>query len=244
MFKTVRDSLLSVVYPQECRICRNSVEKFPDGCACGDCWEKVRVLGRGETTCTKCGAYLAESGRSIVAECRQCVDHAYDKAVAAGVYEHALVAVTVNLKIKPYLPERCKNILIEAVKRLDVSDDTLVIPVPLSEKRLLERGHNQAETIARNLVSRTGMSILTDVLSRKIHTPMHRVAMDDKARQLTVNKAFEVIDNTRLLNAHVLLVDDVFTSGATVSGCAKVLKKNGASRVDVFTLARAVFRIE
>lgn len=242
MFKAVRDSLLSVVYPQECRICGNSVEKFSDGCACGKCWDKVRILGRGETTCRKCGAYLAESGRSIFAECRECEDHLYDKAVAAGLYEHALAAAVVNLKIKPYLPGRCKQILNEAIDRIGLDDTILVIPVPLSGKRFLERGYNQAEVIARFLANKTGKPIVTNILTRKIHTPMHRVAMDDKARHLTVEKAFQVINNARLSNAHVLLIDDVLTSGATVSGCAKILKKNGAGRVDVFTLARAVYR--
>ena len=238
MFKTARDSLLSLVYPQECRICGNSVERFSDGNACDECWNHVRVLSQVETTCEKCGAYLGDRVDTAITSCHQCVDHAYDRAVAAGIYEHALAATVVNLKIKPYLPQRCKTLLLKAIARTELEQDiTLIIPVPLSSKRLLERGHNQAEVIGKFLADKTGLPMRTNILSRKIHTPMHRAAMDDKARYLTVNKAFEIADNTGLRSSNVLLVDDVFTSGATVSSCARILKKYGASRVDVFTLS-------
>ncbi len=69
---------------------------------------------------------------------------------------------------------------------------------------------------------------------------MHRIGMDKKARELTVKNAFEITRPKLIEGKNVLLVDDVFTSGATASSCAKVLKKNGAVGVQVFTLARAV----
>ncbi len=76
-------------------------------------------------------------------------------------------------------------------------------------------------------------------LIRRIHTPMHRVAMDEKAREMTVANAFEVSRKEFIKNKTILLVDDVYTSGATVSICAKVLKENGANKVYVLTIARA-----
>ena len=69
---------------------------------------------------------------------------------------------------------------------------------------------------------------------------MHRIAMDKKARELTVVNAFEVTRPNLIAGQRILLVDDIFTSGATASACAKVLKKNGAVEVNVFTLARAI----
>jgi len=66
--------------------------------------------------------------------------------------------------------------------------------------------------------------------------------MDERARELTVEKAFDVVLKRSIAGARIILVDDVFTSGATASACSKVLKKNGAKRVDVLTLARAVRR--
>lgn len=69
---------------------------------------------------------------------------------------------------------------------------------------------------------------------------MHRVAMDKRARELTVEKAFVVRSPRMIDEKDIYLIDDVFTSGATASACARVLKKNGAKKVIVVTLARAV----
>jgi predicted amidophosphoribosyltransferase len=77
-------------------------------------------------------------------------------------------------------------------------------------------------------------------IERAVDTPMHRVGMDEKARELTVKKAFRVAHPRVVNGKSIVLIDDVLTSGATASACARVLKKNGAARVFVFTLGRAV----
>jgi ComF family protein len=104
---------------------------------------------------------------------------------------------------------------------------------------MLERGYNQAEMLAGYISAETRVPLRTDILIRKQHTPMHRVSMDERARELTVEKAFDVVLKRAIAGSRIILVDDVFTSGATASACSKVLKKNGAKRVDVLTLARA-----
>ncbi|HET9129668.1 MAG TPA: phosphoribosyltransferase family protein [Terriglobia bacterium] len=115
----------------------------------------------------------------------------------------------------------------------------LILPVPLSARRRAERGFNQAEFIARRVASILHKPVDIRSLSRKTHTPMHRASMDKKAREQSVKNAFEVIRPKLIEGKAILLVDDIFTSGATVSNCAKSLKKAGAKRVDIFTLARA-----
>jgi predicted amidophosphoribosyltransferase len=77
-------------------------------------------------------------------------------------------------------------------------------------------------------------------LIRKIDTPMHRAGLDRKARGITVKNAFDVVRPKLIEARNIVLVDDVLTSGETVSSCAKILKKKGAARVDVITLARAL----
>jgi ComF family protein len=116
----------------------------------------------------------------------------------------------------------------------------IIIPVPLSKKRLFERGFNQAETIATRVSRVVQIPVDSASLIRKKHTPMHRAAMDKKAREMTVTNAFEVVRPRLIDGRSILLVDDIFTSGATASHCAKALKKKGAANVKVFTLARAI----
>ena len=115
-----------------------------------------------------------------------------------------------------------------------------MMPVPLSPKRKGERGFNQAEVIGRFLSGKIGIPLDTFSLVRSKHTPMHRAGMDRKARDLTVKNAFEVFRPNLVKGRSVVLVDDIFTTGATASYCAKELKKKGAVSVRVVTLARAV----
>lgn len=121
-----------------------------------------------------------------------------------------------------------------------MTTDSLVVPVPQSRKRNLERGYNQAEILA-SLVSKTlSIRMVNNAFARTSHTPIHRAAMDRKARAATVEKSFEVKIPRLIADRNIILVDDVLTSGSTASACSSILKKNGAARVDVITLARAV----
>lgn len=240
MFKALQNSLLSIVYPQQCSACSGSVESFNDGVACGECWTATRIFDGSEMFCDKCGAYFGDAAAPVTVFCHKCDEHKYDKASALGVYEKALSASIINLKTSPFLPERIYAIIPAAVERAGFASADVIIPIPLSRQRQLERGFNQAEIIAAIVSRSTGLPIDRSSLARKLHTPMHRVAMDNKARELTVQNAFRVVRPKLIANKSVLLVDDVFTSGATASNCARVLKKNGATEVNIFTLARAV----
>ena len=239
MFKALQNSLLSVVYPQECLVCAGSVENFEDGVACGRCWAATRIFSGTEMLCDKCGAYFADAAAPAPVFCHKCNDHKYDRAVAIGVYEKALSVAIINLKNAPVIPGRLAAMIPAAVGRADFARADVIIPTPLSKQRHLERGFNQAEVIAAIVARSIGAPMDRSSLARKRHTPIHRIAMDDKARELTVQNAFEVARPKLISGKSVLLVDDVFTSGATASNCARVLKKHGATTVNIFTLARA-----
>lgn len=240
MLKPAINSLLTVLYPQACHCCGESVERYADGVACEDCWAKTRLFSGAEDLCSKCGAFRAGAGRFPNANCGQCGDHHYDRAAAAGVYEHALAASVLELKRNPFIPKRLRTELPLAVERAGFDSIDVAVPTPLSGARLLERGFNQAEFVTGILAKSCGIQIDARNLSRKTHTAKHRAGMDRKARDMSVRNAFEVRHPKLIEGKTVLLVDDVFTSGATASYCAKALKKSGARRVFVFTLARAV----
>lgn len=240
MLRTISDSLISLLYPQTCGSCNGIAERFSDGSACGECWSKTRIFTGSETLCSKCGTFLRERESTSEAFCHRCDDHKYDRARAAGIYENALVAEIIRLKTTPSLSNRSRHLILDAFDRSDFTDPTLVVPVPLSRKRRYDRGFNQAELLARLIAKSSGLPLDEKSLVRKVHTTIHRAAMDRKARDLTVKNAFAVTRPVLIRDQNILLVDDVLTSGATVSYCAKVLKRNGAGKVYVFTLARAV----
>lgn len=240
MLKALTDPLLSIIYPRECRVCSGHVTSLDDGAACGNCWTTTKLFTGKEMLCEKCGAFFADEAAAIPVFCHKCEEHFYDKAIAAGIYEKALSASIVELKSTPNLSPHTRAIISDIGHRLP--DVDLIIPIPLSKLRQIERGYNQAELIAKCIADLTGTAIDIASLTRRSHTPIHRMGMDQKARELTVEKAFEVVRPKLISGKRILLVDDVLTSGATASACAKALKKKGSAEVYVFTLARAVIR--
>lgn len=234
------DSALSLIYPQECAVCTGAVEHRSDGCACSACWAATTVFTGGEMLCEKCGSYFGPQAAPVAVRCHQCDEHHYDCAFATGTYEKALSASILRLKSSPSISRRLSGLIRSAASRFPPVD--MIVPVPLSKLRRAERGYNQADLIANELSRPLRLAVDYHSLIRRLHTPIHRVGMDRKARELTVKNAFEVKRPRLIEGRRILLVDDVFTSGATASSCAKALKKGGAGTVTVFTIARAVMR--
>jgi len=240
MFYEAFDSLLTLAYPQACGVCQNSVENFADGAACRECWERTQIFAGAETLCAKCGAFLQAKTSNFQTFCHQCDGHFYDSARAVGAYGHALSASILHLKREPFVAKRLQKLFVSRFQTSDFRDATLIVPVPLSKKRKLERGFNQAAVLAEILSKKTKIKLDGQSLVRRIHTPMHRAGMDGKARAMSVANAFEVMRPEFVRGEKILLVDDVFTSGATVSNCAKTLKENNANKVYVLTLAKTL----
>ena len=240
MLRALTDPIIAVIFPQECGICGLEVENWHDGIACMSCWNDTRIFEGNETLCKKCGAFLFDKGHSPEIFCQKCDEHSYDAAFAAGIYEKALSASILRLKRTPHIAGRIRDLIRSTLERVPMGDSgTVVVPVPLSSRRLRERGFNQAAVIGK-LLSRTGCLALDESsLVRSTHTPLHRAGMDRKARERTVKNAFEVTRPKLIENKNILLVDDVLTSGETASSCARVLKESGARTVNVLTIARA-----
>jgi len=113
----------------------------------------------------------------------------------------------------------------------------LVTCVPLSGRRLLRRGFNQSALLAKKVAKETGFRFAPDLLQRH-KAIMPQVGLSAQERIENVRGAFSCREGAAIRGGAVLLIDDVMTTGATSNECAKVLKKHGASRVDVFTLSR------
>lgn len=238
------DAALSLVYPQACAVClEECVESRADAPACAKCWRATRVFEGDETLCWKCGA-LAYA--SLPAEkmdgvrCRRCDAWEFATARACGPYAGALRASVLSLKREPFVHARLARLLADAAAREPVSSATLAVPVPLHAERERERGFNQAALLAHSLSNRTGIKLDEWSLARVAHSARHRAGMDARARRETVENAFAVTRPRLVEGERVLLVDDVFTTGATASACASALLAAGASEVFVLTVARAL----
>jgi ComF family protein len=238
---TVYDSLLAVVYPQACAVCGGSVESRAFGVACAGCWQHTRIFNGTELGCWKCGLpshrNVPEDKRKE-ARCRRCDADDFTAARAGGVYEGALRASILELKHSPHISDRLIELLSVTLGQSPLNLATIIIPVPLHPEREKARGFNQAAVIGRALSRASGLPLNEASLIRARHTERHRAGMDAKDRRATVARAFEVSYPALIAGERVLLVDDVFTTGATVSSCAKALLEAGAVDVFVLTIAR------
>ncbi len=241
MLPAIRNSLFSIIYPHECDVCAGPVESTTLGTSCHKCWVETRIFDGSEMLCGRCGSFLGERSAPIPVFCQKCDHYRFESAAAIGIYEKALAAAILELKRTPHLDRHLYGLIKNAVDaRIAPLNIDLIIPVPLSKRRWIERGFNQAEIIAKKVSKILGTKMDRGSLARDRHTQMHRAGMDQKAREMSVEKAFSVVRPNLIEGRSILLVDDVLTSGATTSACARALKNGGSREVYVFTLARAV----
>ncbi|MCA1574162.1 MAG: ComF family protein [Acidobacteria bacterium] len=172
--------------------------------------------------------------------CRRCDRDAFTAARACGAYEGALRASVLALKREPHISQRLVSLLVETQGRAPLDKATRVIPVPLHPDREKARGFNQAAVIGSELARAVWLPFDEVSLIRTVHSERHRAGMDAKGRRETVAEAFSVRYPLLIEDEHVLVVDDVFTTGATVSACAAALMACGAKEVFVLTIARPV----
>lgn len=235
------DSLLALVYPQACAVCGSSVESRALGAACANCWEQTHIFSGAETLCWKCGlpsiGVVPPDKRDQV-RCRRCDTDAFTAARACGVYEGALRASVLLLKREPHICRKLSAQLVNTQKQYPLSQATRIIPVPLHPEREQARGFNQATLIGRELSRAASLPLDEVSLVRDKHIKRHRAGMDARGRRETVADAFRVTYPALIAGERVLLVDDVFTTGATVSSCAEKLLEAGAAEVFVLTIAR------
>ena len=238
---TLYDAALALVYPQACAVCGGSVESRHDGVACAACWHATRLFTADDTLCWKCGAFtrasISEDKRHSI-RCGQCDEDGFTAARACGFYEGALRASVLALKRDPHVAARLAHLMFATLQREPINSASLIIAVPLHPSRERERGFNQAALLARDLARRSCLPLDEHSVVRRIHTERHRAGMDSRARRESVADAFAVHHPDAIAAKRVLLIDDVFTTGATVSACAAALRDAGAEEVFVLTVAR------
>ena len=236
------DALLTVAYPQSCTICGRSVEERRFGVACEACWNATRIFSGTETICWKCGLLSEAEASSALRDevrCRRCETQSFTAARAIGPYEGALRTSVLELKRQPHLSQHLETLLLAVARREPLNLCGRIIPVPLHARRVRSRGFNQASILARALSRGLRLPLDEVSLVRVSSTEKYRAGLDAKGRQDTVAGAFEVRCPRLIANEDILLVDDVFTTGATVSACAEVLLAAGAKTVFVLTISRA-----
>ena len=202
---------------------------------CPECEAQIEWVA--SPLCTCCGMMFADRDGAdhLCGEC-QTDPPPFARARAAALYDGPVTQAITRFKFSrqmaflPVMQHWLKRPLcLELVAAAD-----LLAPVPLHPKRIKHRGFNQALLLAQAFPE---APVAREAVVRTRHTPP-QVGLNPKERRDNVKGAFSVTDPALVKGKHVLLVDDLYTTGATVKECARVLRKAGARRVEVLTVAR------
>ena len=207
---------------------------------CLACWHALTFLG--EPCCRRCGLPFEYEGEG---ECGRCLAEppAFDRLRAAVAYGEVSRQVALRLKYsgRPGLAETLAHFMLRHLEGGAGRGGTLLVPVPLHRWRIWKRGYNQAALIASALARRGGVEAELDLLRRTRATPPLK-GLGRRERALAVRGAFALAPGAgpSLAGRRVVLVDDVYTSGATASACARALRRGGAGSVEILCWARVV----
>ena len=247
-------TLFFTFFPADCRICSSPLIEVSRLPVCNDCLHALRPLQGtfcfvcGETLPTPAGFDRAVSDAETCCLLCQRAEPPFERAVAYGSYDAGLRDLIHVLKFQQVRPAAAVlgRMLAETIADLEQTIPggmIAVVPVPLHKRKRAQRGFNQAEMIARAALKRLSRSkrfeLCAGVLLRRRETGS-QIGLTRHQRRENLRGAFVVIDPTRILNRDILLVDDVFTTGTTASECARVLRRAGAARVWVATVARTL----
>jgi ComF family protein len=232
---------LDILLPPQCPSCNAAVEVA--GVLCGPCWRRIDFIG--DPRCSACGLpFSFDAGFSDTVLCGACARRRPPYARARAVFAYGDFSRKLVLAFKHGDRTDTAPALgawMAAAGAELIADADVIAPVPLHWSRLFTRRFNQAALLAGVIGRLSGVAVVQDLLVRRKRTPPQG-RMGVAARRRNVQGAFRLkrdIDGRR-----VLLIDDVLTTGVTVSNCAKVLLRGGAATVDVLTLARVVRAVD
>ena len=232
MFETA----IVFLYPAKCRVCENFLGAALMPYICADCWQDIQFLE--PPWCNICGT------PDIKGLCDAC-------ATSPPRYGHlrtvALYQTTLQEAIHLFKFEKKKVFAQHLIQLInahipadcDVATYDFILPIPIHKKRLRERGFNQATLLANGIAAAGGVRVLTNTLVRKRHT-IAQSSLDKEARQQNIVGAFDVLEPDIIRDKRLLVIDDVFTTGATIREAVSELWTADPAEIDVLTLARAL----
>jgi len=240
MLSTTIQTALQIIYPPKCMTCSSVVDS--DFGLCGACWRDTQFIG--DITCDSCGAPLVGEGDVERSHCDDClkVPRPWTQGRSALIYQDNGRRIVLGLKhgdrhdfVGP------AALWMSAIAREILDPKMLVIPVPLHWTRLVKRRYNQSALLAEGVAKHLDLSWCPDALQRLIRTQsLDGMGQEDRFTYLKDTIKAHPKRRRRFSGRPVLLIDDVMTSGATLSAATHACLQGGSGPVSVLTLARAL----
>jgi len=239
MYKKILNKSLDFIYPPLCIVCRDNTYYARN--LCSDCWSKIEWITRPHCEICSLPFEYEVEGEVICAACIQKKPY-FDKSRSVFLYNDLSSGIISTFKYgdKTYPHKTYSNWMYQAGK--DLWDDVDYISfVPLSFRRTLVRKYNQSSILAKDLSKTADKKIFYNLINRVRHV-VPQASLNKNERLKNVKGVFSVNKKhvDKIENKTIIIIDDVITTGATLNECAKVLKKHGASKVYVLTLAKTL----
>lgn len=230
----VARGVLGLIYPPQCIHCTAAVES-PHS-LCPACWASMPLIA--EPVCARLGTpFQVDYGPDMLSPAAIADPPRFDRARAVALHEGAARALVSRLKFSDRQDlARSMGAMMARVGASLLHDADAVLPVPMHRGRLWQRRFNQSALLARDVAERSGKAFWPDALLRVRRTPP-QVGLRREQRRQNLVGAIEANDAYRghLPGAHLVVIDDVRTTGSTLNACAHILRKAGAARIDVIT---------
>lgn len=232
---------LGLVYPEICQLCRRQRAGPGEGFVCSLCWTQVHFIR--PPFCQRCGLPF-DGALTATFECSNCreLEFHFRFARAAVIAKTAVREAIHRFKYSRALWFEnflCGLLIREARPVLNRQDWDFIVPVPLHPLKKREREFNQAEILAERLAGETRIRLNRKILRRIIPT-MTQTLLSRENRATNMKGAFDVPADVRLKGKRIIVLDDIFTTGATTNACARALREAGATDVCVWTVARGI----
>jgi ComF family protein len=250
------DDLVTTVFPTDCRACGGPLLRADLSPVCDQCIDNVQK--QSMTLCGRCGEALDMEGVRFAGQfpvegllCSPCrmAPPEFERAVAYAVYQDELREMVHLLKYERMssMARPLGRMLARAIEMIETETgkDLLVVAVPLFPSKERERGYNQAvllsdAALAELKTSRPEWRLqAAHGVIRRVKDTRSQFELTPKGRRRNLQGAFSVADPSALNGREVLLVDDIYTTGATARACSRILRQAGASKVWVATVSRA-----
>jgi len=220
--------LYSKLMPIPCRLCGSMSQHQA---ICSLCIQDLPLLG---PACPQCALPISDAY-----VCGQCLRQPPEQDVSFSLfrYHQPVDRLIADFKYhdKLYLSELFAQLMVDKLNNRPLPD--LLIPIPLHANRIRQRGYNQSFELAKALSKKLDIPSSNDYLIRTIDTKS-RASIPFKARKKNIQHAFKLVKTK--VPAHIALIDDVLTTGHTANAAAKLLRKAGATRIEVWTIARTI----
>ena len=236
MIQQFVETAITFLFPAQCKVCESNIGLEPIPYLCEDCWDCLKIVT--PPWCEICGINNVDGVCDVCAT----TPPRYGKLRTIAFYDTILQKIIHLYKFekRKSLAKHLSYLMIKhQPKDCDYKEYDYILPIPIHRNRLRERGFNQSTLLAQSISNEIGINICTDALIRSKNTsPQSSLTRD--ARQTNVVGAFGIKNRNLIRGKRILILDDVFTTGATVNEAVNILWNEDPVEIDVLTLARTV----